>query len=154
MFMPLEGAVGLVLKSDPKLFEFAWKKRILIVSPGTLFLAMRTVSSIWKYERQNQNAQTIATQAGKLYDKLVGFVEDLNDVSDKLNKAAAAHDSAVKKLATGKGNVLRTAQRLRDMGVTPKSKLKFVLIEGEKRPIDEDEDEAGEMPQRLPVRDA
>lgn len=142
MFMPIEGAAALALKSDPTLFEYAWKKQILIVSPGTLFLAMRTVSSIWRYERQNQNAQAIAAEAGKLYDKLAAFVDDLNEVSDKIRKAASAHDSAMKKLSAGKGNALGRAQKLKSLGVSSKKDIPLIVIEGEKLPVEEDDEEA------------
>ena len=156
MFMPIEGAAALALKSDPTLFEYAWKKQILIVSPGTLFLAMRTVSSIWRYERQNQNAQAIAAEAGKLYDKLAAFVDDLNDVSDKIRKAAVAHDTAMKKLSLGKGNALGRAQKLKAMGVSSKKDIPLIVIEGEKQPVDEDDEEAASPArlQRLALPDA
>lgn len=149
MFMPIEGAATLALKSDPTLFEYAWKKQILIVSPGTLFLAMRTVSSIWRYERQNENAQAIAAEAGKLYDKLAAFVDDLNEVSDKIRKAASAHDSAMKRLSSGKGNALGRAQKLKSLGVSSKKDIPLVVIDGEKQPVEED-DEEDPVTSRLP----
>jgi DNA recombination protein RmuC len=142
MFMPIEGAAALALKSDPTLFEYAWNKQILIVSPGTLFLAMRTVGSIWRYERQNQNAQAIAAEAGKLYDKLAAFVEDLNEVSDKIRKAMSTHDNAMKKLSLGKGNALGRAQKLKSMGVSSKKDIPLILIEGEKQAVEGDDAEA------------
>lgn len=139
MFMPEEGVAALALKNDDGLFEYAWNRKIVIVSPGSLFLAMQTVSSIWRYERQNRNAKEIADQAAQLYDKLVGVVTDLNNVSQKIRAAATAHDEAMKKLSTGKGNAISQAERLKDLGVSPKKSLPLIQIEGQRRTADEDE---------------
>src|SRR5215471_7288268 len=103
MFIPIEGVAALVLQNDDSLFEFAWTRKVVLVSPSTLFMTMQTVGSVWRYERQSHNAQAIADQAGQLYDKLVGFVGDLNDVAQKIQAAADAHGNAMKKLATGRG---------------------------------------------------
>jgi len=149
MFVPIEGALAAALTAEPQLFSYAWDKRVVLVGPPTLLMTLRTVASTWQYERRNQNAKAIADQAARLYDKLVGFVADLNEVSEKISKAAAAHDAAVKKLATGKGNALKAAEKLIDMGVGPKSKLKFVIIDGEKRSIDEEDEVPPDMPQQL-----
>lgn len=132
MFMGIESAAALALQSDDNLFEYAWSRRIVLVSPNTLFMAMRTVNSIWRYERQNLSAKLIAQQAGQLYDKLASFVEDLNDVSRKLEAAKTSHDEALKKLASGRGNVLSRAEKLKSLGVAPKKELPSVSVAGEK----------------------
>src|SRR6202008_4873036 len=77
MFMPIEGAYSLALQSDPELHAYAWNKKIALVSPTTLFANLLTVASLWRIDSQNKNAEEIARQAGGLYDKFVGFVEDL-----------------------------------------------------------------------------
>ena len=116
MFIPIEGVAALVLRNDEDIYAWCWNRKVMMVSPSTLFMTMQTVASIWRYERQNENAQMIAQQAGLLYDKLAGFVGDLNDVSTKIQSAADAHDEAMKKLATGKGNALARAQKLKALG--------------------------------------
>lgn len=132
MFMGIESAAALTLQSDENLFEYAWSRRIVLVSPNTLFMAMRTVNSIWRYERQNQSAKLIAQQAGQLYDKLASFVEDLNDVSRKLDAAKSSHDEALKKLASGRGNVLSRVEKLKSLGVAPKKDLPSISVDGER----------------------
>jgi DNA recombination protein RmuC len=97
------------------------------------------VNSIWRYERQSRNAQAIAQQAGQLYDKLSGFVDDLNDVSRKLQAASASHNEAMKKLSSGQGNALSRAQRLKSLGVASKKNFPAVLIEGESLTVLEDD---------------
>ena len=141
MFVPIEGVAALVLKNDDDLYSWCWGRKVVMVSPSTLFMSMQTVSSIWRYEHQNENAQVIAQQAGQLFDKLAGFVGDLNDVSQKLQSAADAHAEAMKKLATGKGNALMRAQRLKGLGVSSKKELPVVLVGGEKLVVEADDDE-------------
>lgn len=141
MFMPIEGVAALALQNDDGMFEYAWSRKIVMVSPSTLFMAMQTVSSIWRYERQSENALAIASQAGQLYDKLVGFVDDLNEVSQKIHVAANAHNEAMKKLSSGKGNALSRAQKLKALGVTSKKSLPTVNVDGEKHIIQDDDED-------------
>jgi DNA recombination protein RmuC len=141
MFMPIEGVAALVLQNDDHIFEYAWQRKIVLVSPSTLFMAMQTVQSIWRYEHQSENAQAIAEQAGQLYDKLAGVVGDLNDVAIKIGSAADAHNEAMKKLSSGKGNALGRAQRLKALGVSSKKEIPNVVLDGEKRTVSLDEDD-------------
>ena len=141
MFVPIEGVAALVLKNDDDLYAWCWSRKVVMVSPSTLFMSMQTVASIWRYERQNENAQVIAQQAGQLFDKLVGFVDDLNNVSQKLQSAADAHADAMKKLSTGKGNALARAQKLKTLGVASKKDLPVVLLADEKHTVESDEDD-------------
>ena len=141
MFMPIEGVAALVLQNDDHIFEYAWQRKIVLVSPSTLFMAMQTVQSIWRYEHQSENAQAIAEQAGQLYDKLAGVIGDLNDVATKISSAADSHNEAMKKLASGKGNALGRAQRLKALGVSSKKEIPPVTLDGEKRKIALDDDE-------------
>ena len=141
MFVPIEGVAALVLQHDDGIFEYAWARKIVVVSPSTLFMTMQTVASIWRYERQSANAQAIADQAAQLYDKLAAVVVDLNDVTDKIQKAADSHQEAMKKLSTGRGNALGRAQKLRALGVSPKKDMPVILLSGEKHSVEADDDE-------------
>ncbi|PKK36636.1 hypothetical protein BWI96_09610 [Siphonobacter sp. SORGH_AS_0500] len=116
LFMPIEPAFSLAIQSDAELFNFAWERRIVLVSPTTLLATLRTVSSIWKFEKQSKNSLEIARLSGELYDKFEGFIRDLQKVGDTLKSSQNAYDEAVKKLAEGKGNMLRTAEKIKALG--------------------------------------
>jgi DNA recombination protein RmuC len=116
MFMPVEPAFGIAVQADADLFNFAWEKRIVIVSPTTLLATLRTVASIWSHEKQTRNALEIAKQGGKLYDKFEGFIKDLEKIGDNLNKAQASYTEAHKKLVSGRGNLLGQVEKLKTMG--------------------------------------
>lgn len=145
MFVPIEGALAAALSAEPELFAYAWDKRVVMVGPPTLLMTARTVASIWRYERQTRNAQAIAAAAGRLYDKLVGVVDDLNDVSKRLRDAVTAHNGALSKLATGRGNALGRAQRLKALGADTKKTLTSIDIDGEKLSAGDDDDEEQEV---------
>ncbi|MEM6265630.1 MAG: DNA recombination protein RmuC [Bacteroidota bacterium] len=123
MFMPVEGAFSLAMQARPELFANAWERRIVVVSPTTLLATLRTVASIWKMERQNENAQEIARQGGLLYDKFVSFVEDLNRIGKSLEKAESTYQDVVRKLSVGPGNLTSRAEKLRELGVKAKKRL-------------------------------
>ncbi len=116
MFMPVEPAFGVAVQSDPELFNFAWEKRIIIVSPTTLLATLRTVASIWRHERQTRNALEIAKQGGKLYDKFEGFLKDLEKVGVNLDRAKEAYGDAHKKLVSGRGNLVGQVEKLKELG--------------------------------------
>ena len=123
MFLPVEPAFGLAVQADHELFNFAWNRRIVIVSPTTLLATLRTVASIWKYEKQSQNALEIAKRGGLLYDKFEGFVRDLEKIGNSLDNAGKAYQAAHNKLTGGKGNLISQAEQLKKMGVTTKKNL-------------------------------
>ena len=129
MFVPIESAYSIAVQADPALTQDALEKNVLIVYPSTLLMALRTIAHVWRYEYQNRNAQEIARQAGSLYDKFVGFVGDLEDVGERLNKAQNAYDSAFSKLKSGRGNLVRSAERIRELGVKPSKSLSRPLLE-------------------------
>ncbi|WP_020590875.1 DNA recombination protein RmuC [Kiloniella laminariae] len=129
LFMPIEGAFSIAVQQQPDLVGQALEKNVVIVTPSTLLLALRTVENIWRYEDQNQNAQKIAERAGKLYDKFVGFVEDLNKVGDFIGKAQKSHDDALNKLSDGRGNILRQVDQLQKMGAKTSKSLPTNLTE-------------------------
>jgi DNA recombination protein RmuC len=129
MFVPIEPAFMLAVTSDEALFMEAWQRNVLLVSPSTLLFVVRTIAHLWRQEAQTRNAQDIAKRGAELYDKLAGFVADLQKVGSKLKDAQSAYDDAEKRLSTGKGNVIRQAQMLKDLGVKAAKALPNALVE-------------------------
>lgn len=116
MFVPIEASFSAAVQADTDLFSYAWERKIVIVSPTTLLATLRTISSIWKQENQTRNAQEIARLSGALYDKFISFTEELIKIKQNIDRAADSYDEAVKKLKDGKGNILRTAERIKELG--------------------------------------
>ncbi|HCI14233.1 MAG: recombinase RmuC [Gallionellales bacterium GWA2_60_142] len=129
MFIPVEPAFMLAISHDSELWQDAWKKNVLLVSPSTLLFVVRTVAHLWRQEQQNRNAQDIASRGAELYDKLVGFVGDLENLGDKLDQAKRSYDGALNKFASGRGNVIRQAEMLKELGVKPTKQLSQKLVE-------------------------
>ena len=123
MFMPIEAAFLAAFKHDEKLFSDAFERKVVIVTPTTLLATLRTIENIWRYERQNQNAQAIAKRAGALYDKLRGFVEDMEKLGNQLSTAHGTYGDAMNKLTLGKGNLISQASRFVELGVKVKKTL-------------------------------
>ncbi len=123
MFIPIESAFLLAIDEDPELVNLALNNNIMLVSPTNLLVALRTINNIWQYEYQNQNAQKIATNAAKLYDKFVGFVADLEKVGKSLEGAQKHYDGAINKLSQGRGNLVRQVEQFRELGVQPSKRL-------------------------------
>ena len=116
MFIPNEGVFALATQSQRDLFEKAWQQSIVIVSPTTLYATLRTIASLWKIERQNKNAEKIAKEGGLLYDKFVGFLEDMSKIDASLKTARISYDAAVKKLDEGKGSLVKKVENLKKLG--------------------------------------
>jgi DNA recombination protein RmuC len=112
------------------LFLYAWKRHVVLVGPPTLLMTLRTVASIWRYERQEQNAQEIGRLAGELCDKVSSSLGDLNDVGAKIRGALDAHNEAVKRLSIGRGNALSIGERIRASGVKTKRPMPAMLVDG------------------------
>ncbi|MEA9598746.1 DNA recombination protein RmuC [Polynucleobacter sp. AP-Sanab-80-C2] len=129
MFVPIEPAFLLALKTAPNLYQEALSKNIVLVCPSTLMATLRTVAHLWRQDHQNRNALEIAKQCGSLYDKFVGFVEDLEKLGQRLDQAQTSYHDAFNKLKTGKGNLIRSAERVRELGVKPSKNLSAPLIE-------------------------
>lgn len=123
MFIPVESAFLLAIDKAPELITLAIDNNIMIVSPTNLLVALRTVNNIWQYEYQNQNAQKIAMNAAKLYDKFHGFMVDLEKVGKSLDTSQKHYDAALSKLSSGKGNIVRQIEQFRTLGVQSKKKL-------------------------------
>ena len=129
MFIPVEPAFMLAISHDSDLWQDAWKKNVLLVSPSTLLFVLRTVAHLWRQEQQNRNAQEIANRGAELYDKLVGFVEDLDNLGTKLQQAQKAYEGAHNKFTSGKNNAIRQAEILKRLGVKPTKQLPQNLID-------------------------
>lgn len=129
LFVPIESSFSLALQADNELFNFAWDRKIVIVSPSTLLATLRTIASIWKQERQTRNALEIAEEGGKLYDKFVAFYEDLKDVGKKMDGAKESYVDAMKKLYDGSGNLVRRAEKMRELGAKSNKQLPQNLID-------------------------
>jgi DNA recombination protein RmuC len=129
MFIPIEPAFMLAVTHDRELFMDAWNKNVLLVSPSTLLFVVRTVASLWRQEAQNRNAQEIAKRGAELYDKLAGFVEDMESLGNRLSQAQKDYDGAINKLSSGKGNVIRQAEMLRKLGVKPNKSLPAGMVD-------------------------
>ena len=138
MFVPIEPALLLAFEHEPNLFSEAFTRRILLVSPSTLMSTLQIIHNIWRYEHQNRNAQTIATEAGKLHDHFVSFIEALEKVGDQIKKAADSYDTAHKRLTSGRGNLVGRTQKLRSLGAKTKKAISNNLLEAAM----EDDDEA------------
>ncbi|CAM3908071.1 DNA recombination protein RmuC [Aquirufa aurantiipilula] len=137
LFIPIESGFVATISQDTSLFNFAWERKIVLVSPSTLLATLRTIASVWKTEYQTRNAIEIARQAGDLYDKFVSFTQDMEDVGKHIKKAEDAHSNAVNKLSTGKGNLVTRAEKLHKLGIKSTKKLNQGLIQEE----DSDEEE-------------
>lgn len=128
LFIPIESSFALAVQEDTELFNTAWENNIVLVSPSTLLATLRTVSSIWKQEKQTQNVQEIAKQGAALYDKFVGFTEDLLIVGKKMNEAKYAYEESMKKLSEGNGNLVKRVENLRKLGALPKKAINPNLL--------------------------
>jgi DNA recombination protein RmuC len=137
MFVPIEAAYLLALSRDGRLWQEAWESNVLLVSPGSLYPVLRTVAHLWRQEQQNRNVQEIVERGALLYDKLAAFAGDLVKVGSGLETARDSYEEAMKKLTTGKGNVIRQAELLKGLGVKPSKQLPRELIEvQEELPLD------------------
>lgn len=129
LFVPIEPAFMLALAHDGKLWQEAWDRSVLLVSRTTLLFVLRTVAQLWRQEQQNRNVQEIVRRGGELYDKLAAFAKDLTDVGKSLDSARQSYDDAYRKLASGRGNVIRQAEMLKKLGVQSSKSLPLVLVE-------------------------
>jgi DNA recombination protein RmuC len=129
MFLPIEPAYMLAIQSDPNLWNFAYERRILLISPTNLIASLKMIANLWRVEYQNKNAVEIARQSGELFDKFKGFVDDLEDIGKKLTATRSSYDDAMNKLSSGKGNLIRRAEKLKELGVKPEKKLPQNLLD-------------------------
>ena len=138
LFIPIESGFVATISQDTTLFNYAWERKIVLVSPSTLLATLRTIASVWKTEYQTRNAIEIARQAGDLYDKFVSFTQDMEDVGKHMKRAEDAHAGALNKLSTGKGNLVSRAEKLHKLGIKSTKKLNQGLIQDEELEIEEE----------------
>ncbi len=124
LFMPIESAWITALQNAPTLFATAWEQKVVITGPATLLATLRTVSSVWKLQQQQQNAREIARQAGLLYDKLASFTEELQKIGESIDKSKSRWQTAWNALSIGRGNLLSRAERLKLLGVESRRQVK------------------------------
>jgi DNA recombination protein RmuC len=131
MFIPIEPAFLSALKAAPNLYQEALAKNIVLVCPSTLMATLRTVAHLWRQDQQNKNAMEIARQCANLYDKFVGFVEDLEQIGKRLDQAQSSYHDAFNKLKSGKGNLIKAAERVKELGVKPNKVIASNLLKHE-----------------------
>ena len=131
LFMPIEGAFLLALEHDQTFFKTAYEQNIVVVSPSTLLVTLRTIEHIWRSEYQERNAKEIAASAEALYEKLVAFVEDMEKIGEQIGRTQKSYDAAMNKLSTGRGNLIRRAEGMRKLGLKPKKALPASVTDNE-----------------------
>lgn len=129
LFIPIESSFSVASQYDRELFEYAWSKRIVLVSPSTLLATLKTVASVWNQEKQTKNALDIANKAGLLYDKFVGFVDDLKKIGVNIDRAKESYDQAYNKLHEGKGSLTSRVENLKKLGAKTQKQIDKSLID-------------------------
>lgn len=129
LFVPIESSFAIAVQTDHDLFNYAWDRQIVIVSPSTLLATLRTIASIWKQDRQAKNVLTIAEESGKLYDKFVGFLTDLESIGAKISATQKAYEDAHKKLYSGSGNVITKIEQLKKLGAKASKQIDSKKLE-------------------------
>ncbi|HCQ29353.1 MAG TPA: DNA recombination protein RmuC [Flavobacteriales bacterium] len=128
LFMPIESSFSIAIRADNELFQYAWDRKIIIVSPTTLLATLRTIASVWKHEKQTRNAIQIAEEAGKLYDKFYGFVSDLEKIEKNIDSAKKSYNDAFTKLK-GRGGLISRTEKLKKMGAKANKSLPTNLLD-------------------------
>lgn len=136
LFVPIESSFSFAVQLDAELFSDAWEKRVVIVSPSTLLATLRTISSIWKQERQNRNVLEIARLSGAMYDKFVGFIGDMEGIGKNIKQSQAAYDSAINKLTEGNGNLTVTADKIKKLGAKANKQLDQKYLDDAPQPAE------------------
>lgn len=131
LFMPIEGAFLLALESDGEFFKNAYDQNILVVSPSTLLVTLRTIEHIWRTQRQEEHAQKIAAEAEAMYDKLVLFLDEMNNIGTQIQRTHDSYEKAMNRLSSGRGNVIKRAKNIVDLGIKTKKSLPISTSEDE-----------------------
>jgi DNA recombination protein RmuC len=137
--MPIEPAFIEAVKYDGGLFDYAFQQKIILVTPTTLLAILKTIESIWRYEKQNVNARKIADSATSVYNKLTGFVGDMEKIGKQLTTVNSSYDNAMSKLTTGRGNLISLATRFTELGVKVKKALPDTVVEDSGAIVHDDE---------------
>ena len=133
MFIPVEPAFTVAIQQDPDIFNEAYERNIVMVSPSTLIATLRTIANIWKNEYQNRNALEIARQGGDLFDKFVAFTEDLKNLGKHIDSTSKVYGDAISKLSEGRGNLVSRAKRIQELGAKTHKNLDPKLIDSAER---------------------
>lgn len=131
MFIPIEPALHIAMQTDESIFSEALSRNVVLVTPTTLLATLRTIHNIWRFERQNENALQIAEKAGSLYDKFIGFLEDMQEIGKRIDSTQKSFDSAMNKLKEGKGNLIRRAEDMKSLGIATTKKMPESLGRGD-----------------------
>jgi DNA recombination protein RmuC len=128
LFIPIESSFSIAVQKDADLFNFAWERHVVIVSPSTLLATLRTIASMWKQERQNRNVMEIARLSGEMYDKFIGFMTDMEGIGKNIKQSQEAYEKAINKLSSGRGNLSTTAEKIKKLGARTGKQLdqKFI----------------------------
>ena len=129
MFIPIESAFMLAMENDRELFSEAFEKNIVIVTPSTLLVTLKTIQNIWRYEKQNKHAQEIAKRAGDLHDKFVNFTESLLEIGTNLDRAKKSYETSINRLKSGKGNLISQTNKIKSLGIKTKKEIPDILTE-------------------------
>jgi DNA recombination protein RmuC len=131
LFVPIESSFSIAVQLDGELFNYAWDKRVVIVSPSTLLATLRTIASMWKQERQNRNVLEIARLSGEMYDKFVGFIADMEGIGKNIKLTQDNYEKALSKLSTGRGNLTVTAEKIKKLGAKADKQIDGKYLERE-----------------------
>ncbi|MFW0714528.1 DNA recombination protein RmuC [Pedobacter sp. N23S346] len=131
LFVPIESSFSVAVQKDAELFNFAWDRRVVIVSPSTLLATLRTIASMWKQERQNRNVMEIARLSGSMYDKFVGFVSDMENIGKHIKNGQDAYDKALNKLSDGSGNLVNTSEKIKKLGAKATKQIDMKYLDQE-----------------------
>lgn len=131
LFVPIESSFSIAVQKDAELFNFAWDRRVVIVSPSTLLATLRTIASMWKQERQNRNVMEIARLSGSMYDKFVGFMTDMENIGRYMKHGQDAYDKAVNKLSIGSGNLTNTSEKIKRLGAKATKQIDVKYLDDE-----------------------
>jgi DNA recombination protein RmuC len=131
LFVPIESSFSIAVQKDAELFNFAWDRRVVIVSPSTLLATLRTIASMWKQERQNRNVMEIARLSGSMYDKFVGFVTDMENIGKHIKNGQDAYDKALNKLSDGSGNLVNTSEKIKKLGAKATKQIDIKYLDQE-----------------------
>jgi len=135
MFVPLEPAYLGALREDPNLWAYAWEQHVLLVGPTTLLFVIRIVENLWQQEVQARSVRELMDRGGELYDKFVGFANDLETLGSALGKAESSYSAAMKKLSTGRGNLVRQVEMLQNLGIRSQKQMPKSLLDASEEPL-------------------
>jgi DNA recombination protein RmuC len=125
LFIPIEGAFLLALEYDKEFFKYAYEKNILLVSPSTLVVTLRTIEHIWIIQRQEEHTKRIVKEAEGMYEKLVSFVDEMQNVGNHIQKSQDSFDKAMNRLSSGRGNIIKRAKNIKELGLKPKKEIQI-----------------------------